>query len=77
MTTRTRFGDSMNDNKIIQVEVVQGDIEHRVTLQEFRDAMIQEIGSVTWTMTRKQFEKKVVLAVDRVIQRIRDGKQRT
>jgi hypothetical protein len=67
----------MNDNKIIQVEVVQGDIEHRVTLQEFRDAMIQEIGSVTWTMTRKQFEKKVVLAVDRVIQRIRDGKQRT
>jgi hypothetical protein len=67
----------MNDSKIIQVEVVQGDIEHRVTLQEFRDAMIQEIGSVTWTMTRKQFEKKVVLAVDRVIQGIRDGRQHT
>jgi hypothetical protein len=65
----------MNDSKIIQVEVVQGDIEHRVTLQEFRDAMIQEIGSVTWTMTRKQFEKKVALAVDRVIQGIRDGRQ--
>jgi hypothetical protein len=67
----------MNDSKIIQVEVVQDDIEHRVTLQEFRDAMIQEIGSVTWTMTRKQFEKKVVLAVDRVIQGIRDGRQHT
>jgi len=57
---------------LIHVEIVQDDIEHRVTLGEFRDQLIDEIGSVTWTMTRKQFERKVAAAVDRVIQRIRD-----
>lgn len=57
---------------LIHVEIVQDDIEHRVTIGEFRDQLIAEIGSVTWTMTRKQFERKVAAAVDRVIQRIRD-----
>ena len=64
----------MDASRIIHVEVVQGDIEHRVSLQEFRDMLVAEIGSVTWTMTRKQFEKKVACAVDRVIQGIRDGR---
>jgi len=57
---------------LIHVEIVQDDIENRVALGEFRDQLITEIGSVTWTMTRKQFERKVAAAVDRVIQRIRD-----
>lgn len=64
----------MKDNKIIKVEVVQDDIAHRVTLGEFRDALIDEIGSVTFTLTRKQFRNKVATAVDRVIQGIRDGR---
>jgi len=58
--------------KIIHVEVVQGDIEHRIPLAEFRDLLVKEVGSVTWTLTQKQFERKVSAAVDRVIQRIRD-----
>lgn len=57
---------------IIQVEIVQDDIEHRLSLGDFKDQLIDEIGSVTWTLTRKQFESKVAVAVDRVIQRIRD-----
>lgn len=57
---------------LIHVEVVQDGIEHRVKLAEFRELMVKEIGSVAWTITKKQFEKKVAAAVDRVIQRIRD-----
>jgi hypothetical protein len=64
----------MKDNKIIRVEIVQDDIAQRVTLGEFRDALINEVGSVTLTLTRKQFHNKVATAVDRVIQRIRDGR---
>lgn len=60
---------------LIYVEIVQDDIQHRITLQEFRDKLIAEIGSVTWTITKSQFEKKVSLAVDRVIQEIRDGRR--
>lgn len=60
---------------LIHVEIVQDDIQHWITLQEFRDKLIAEIGSVTWTITKSQFEKKVSLAVDRVIQEIRDGRR--
>lgn len=61
-------------NKLVQVEIVQGDNEHRLTLAEFRDLLVNEIGSVTMTITREQFRKQVSSAVDRVIQRIRDEK---
>ena len=46
---------------------------HKLLLAEFRDQLIEEVGSVTWTMTREQFRKKVTVAVDRVIQRVRDA----
>lgn len=62
-----------NDPSLIQVEIVQGDIEHRLPLGEFRDRLVQEIGSVTFTMTRKQFRRQVSAAVDRVIQGVRDA----
>lgn len=65
----------MAEAEIIHVEIVQNDIEHRVALGEFRDQLVKEIGSVTWTLTRKQFERKVAAAVDRVIQRIRDERR--
>lgn len=58
---------------IIQVEIVQGDIEHKLSLAEFRNELVKEIGSVAWIVTKKQFEQKVAAAVDRVIQGIRDN----
>ena len=64
----------MDNSRIIRVEIVQGDIEHRITLSEFRDALIKEIGNVALVVTKKQFENKVGSAVDRVIQRIRDSR---
>ena len=61
-------------DNIIQVEIVQGDIEHRLPLADFKAALLKEIGSVTFTVTRAQFERKVSSAIDVVIQRIRDEK---
>lgn len=61
-------------DKIIQVDIRQGDIEISTPLAEFRDEVIKAIGSVTFTLTRKQFEKQVALAFDGVIQRIRDSR---
>lgn len=76
MTTHQKYGGGDMEGKIIYVEIVQSDIEHRVSLAEFRDQLIKEIGSVTLTITKAQFERKVSGAVDRVIQRIRDEKAR-
>ena len=64
----------MNDSNVIQVEIVQGDIEHRLPLADFRDALVKEIGSVALVVSRKQFEKRVATAIDRVVQRVRDEK---
>lgn len=59
---------------LIHVEIVQDDIEHRITLGDFKARLLAEIGSVTWVVTRQQFERKVELAIDTVIQGIRDEK---
>jgi hypothetical protein len=62
----------MDDKKIIKVDIRQDDIEHTLTLGEFRDQLIAEIGSVTWIVSKKQFRDRVATSIDRVIQRIRD-----
>ena len=59
---------------LIQVEIVQDDISHRLPIADFKARLVTEIGSVTWTVTKSQFEKKVAVAVDAVIQRIRDAR---
>lgn len=58
--------------KEIRVEIVHDDRETPLPLGDFKDRLIEEIGSVTFTMTRQQFERKVSAAIDRVIQKIRD-----
>lgn len=58
--------------KEIRVEIVHDDRETALPLGEFKDLLVAEIGSVTFTVTRAQFERKVATAVDAVIQRIRD-----
>ena len=59
---------------LVQVSIVQDDISHKLSIADFRDQLIAEIGSVTFVMTRCQFEKRVTTAVDTVIQRIRDAR---
>lgn len=61
----------MNESKIIKVDIRQDDIEHTITLSEFKELLKNELGSITW-MTTKQYKQKIDSAVDRIIQRIRD-----
>lgn len=61
------------EDQLIRVEIVQGDIEHRLPLGEFKRQLVEKIGSVAFTMTRKQFERQVSSAIDSVIQGIRDN----
>lgn len=61
----------MNESKIIKVDIRQDDIEHTITLAEFKELLKNELGSITW-MTTKQYKQKIDSAVDRIIQKIRD-----
>lgn len=60
------------DDKMIYVDVRFGDKEWSVPIGDFRLWLTTEIGSVTLVLTKTQFEKKVINAVDKVIQRIID-----
>ena len=57
--------------KMIQVDIRQDDIEHTISLGEFKELLKKELGSITW-MTTKQYQLKIDSAVDRIVQRIRD-----
>lgn len=73
----------MDENKIVQVEIVQGDIEHRLPIGEFIDRLIAELRPINYksrlfstkgTVDPEAMEKEQRSAIDRVIQRIRDEK---
>lgn len=59
--------------RIVAVDIVQDDIEHRMPLGEFKQILKKEMGSVTF-MTQRQYEKRIDSAIDRIVQRIRDEK---
>jgi len=63
----------MDDSKIIKVDIRQDDIEHTISLGEFKELLKRELGSITW-MTQGQYQKRIDAAVDSLIQKIRDSK---
>lgn len=60
--------------EIIQVEIVQGDIEQRLSLEDFRGRLLGELRTKT-AMTRGDLDKEIMSALDRVIQKVRDSRR--
>lgn len=58
---------------VISVYVQNNEGEICMTLDEFKDELIKEIGSVTFTLTRRRFEAQVDNAFSTVIRNIKAG----
>ena len=63
----------MKEPRIISVEIVQDDIEHRMSLGEFKELLKYELGSITF-MTTAGYHRRIDAAIDRIVQRVRDAK---
>lgn len=60
------------NNPQIQTTVNIEGIELTISLDDFIEAIIQEIGPVTWTFKDATFRAKVSQAVNRVVQGIKE-----
>lgn len=59
------------DNPEITINVDNTGIQFSIPLDDFVSALIQEVGPITWVLTQKSFNAKMVDAKERVLEGIK------
>lgn len=57
-------------NPAVQINIGQDGMWEKMKLEDFKKALVKEIGSVRWTVKQATFEAQVNQAFDRVIKEI-------
>jgi spore germination protein GerM len=60
------------DNPQIKTTISAVGISLQVELDDFIEALIQEIGPVTWTFTEKAFREKINVACNNTLEKLKE-----
>ena len=60
------------DNPKIEVTITNEDISLIMDMEDFKTALKQEIGSITWTFKKDTFNKMLDEAIQRVISGVKE-----
>jgi len=63
------------DDKTVWIDVRCGNTEKSVKIDRFEELLVENIGSVTWTMTKKQLKDKVRTGIARTIRDIANAQK--
>lgn len=60
------------NNPLIKIAVTNEDISLSITLDDFINAVKQEIGSIRWVVKNETFGYRLDLAVKRVVDKVKE-----